>query len=180
MNANNYYSICLVKGAAFQRGKTYRTPGFIIGRFDDRPLGTKIAKDIGRNKEKWHFYWGALCPSGRYGLRPIPPTGFASGPSHSRRHGRLRRPKGTGQPAIRLDSFGSKTLPFRSQIANFRTSGSAEASFCSRRQFLRLFSLQIFALTFYFTDCRDFSLNLPINNPKIQLSHFSIPHWEYA
>ena len=50
-----------MKGAASQRGKTYRTPGFIIGRFDDRPLGTKIAKDIGRNKGKWQY---ALTPSG--------------------------------------------------------------------------------------------------------------------
>ena len=34
--------------------------------------------------------------------------------------------------AIRLDSFGSKTLPFRSQITYFRASGSTEAGFRSR------------------------------------------------
>ena len=60
------------------------------------------------------------------------PLASPAGPSHSRRHGRLRRPKGTGQPAIRLDSFGSKNLPFRSRITIFRTPGSAEAGFCSR------------------------------------------------
>ena len=43
-----------VKGAASWKRKTYRTPDFITGRFDDRSteLSTNIAKDFEPNKTK--------------------------------------------------------------------------------------------------------------------------------
>lgn len=42
--------------------------------YTDHPLGTKIAKDIGRNKGKWHFLLGCPMPFG-----PVRPPAY---PSH--------------------------------------------------------------------------------------------------
>ena len=106
-----------MKGAASQRGKTYRTPGFIIGRFDDRPLETKIAKYIGRNKEKWHFLLGCPMPFG-----PVRPPAYPShwlcqqAPPIHEDMGVYAARKAQANPQYALTPSGAKPSPFAPRL----------------------------------------------------------------
>ncbi len=122
----------LCEGSGFPEGEDLPYSWFHYRPIRRPSTWNKDSQRYWTEQREMAFLLGCPMPFG-----PVRPPAY---PSHwlrqrappIRRHGRLRRPKGTGHPAIRLDSFGSKTLPFRSQIINFRTSGSAWACFRSR------------------------------------------------